>query len=144
MKAGWGPRVSRTLYHYLVLEEELTKLRHELDAREQPILDRMDMFWCKLTDQEREKLDRVGSNCWPGVPCRGRFLTREEGGREQPPTGRVYKTVARINGVEASVILHAAAIQWLVPSQPDLPSLEPGTKFELYEGSKKVFEGVIL
>ena len=84
------------------------------------------------------------------------FLTREEGGREQPPSGPVYSTVADFLGHRGddawSVVIRFKAapglsdiegeIQMLSPEAPN-SLLHEGTRFRLLEGSRVVAIGQI-
>lgn len=91
-----------------------------------------------------------------------RWLRASEGGRLQPPPGPRYSTVARFeeqseeqwkNEAWSLVIeLHGqpdesghqvAAIRFLSEDGPT-KWLRPSSKFALYEGEKKVAEGIVL
>jgi hypothetical protein len=82
--------------------------------------------------------------------ARIRWLSPDEGGRPQPPTGEQYVTVARFEDPAGdwstnawSVVLsfegspEEADVSFLVPEAPP-HLLQSGAVFELYEGSKKV------
>jgi hypothetical protein len=89
--------------------------------------------------------------------ARIRWLTKQEGGRESPPPGPQYSTVARFEALrdrwpkEAwSVVLRIegpdrndARIRPLVPDAP-AELFSSGSRFDLFEGAKKVAEGEIL
>jgi len=88
--------------------------------------------------------------------ARIRWLSADEGGRAQPPTGEQYITVAQFKepagdwSTDAwSVVVRfhgsreAADVSFLAPeAPPDL--LKPGVVFELYEGRRKVADVSLL
>jgi hypothetical protein len=96
----------------------------------------------------------------PNMKALIRWLTREEGGRERPPVGPTYSTVARFSKLydrwpdEAwSVVLDIAepadennrmlaGIRMLVEDAP-AELLVSGSEFELYEGRKCVARGAV-
>ena len=80
------------------------------------------------------------------------WLSSDEGGRAQPPTGEQYITVARFDDPAGdwstdawSVVLsfagssEEAEVRFLAPEAPP-HLLRAGVRFELYEGRKKVAE----
>jgi hypothetical protein len=82
--------------------------------------------------------------------ARIRWLSPEEGGRREPPSGDQYITVARFADPAGdwssdawSVVLRfddsaeEACVSFLVNDAP-AHLLQSGTMFELYEGSRKV------
>lgn len=84
--------------------------------------------------------------------ARIRWLSPDEGGRAQPPTGEQYVTVARFEDSAGdwstdawSVVLsfkgspEEAHVSFLAPEAPP-HLLKSGVVFELYEGRKKVAE----
>jgi hypothetical protein len=96
-----------------------------------------------------------------GVKAKLRWLTAAEGGRQAPPPGPEYSTVARFEvfkdrwpdeawsvvvSLDATVPTQAvveARVRMLVPDAPsDL--LAPGSRFDLFEGSRRVAEGEVL
>lgn len=79
-----------------------------------------------------------------------RWLTREEGGRDRPPQGPEYVTVARFEDPAGDWSLDAwsvvvrfdgdpehAAVGFLVDEAPQ-HLLKSGTEFDLYEGARRV------
>ena len=96
-----------------------------------------------------------------GVRARLRWLTAAEGGRQTPPPGPEYSTVARFEALrdrwpnEAwSVVVSLAAtapsqrvvearVRMLVRDAPP-ELLTPGSRFDLFEGSRRVAEGEVL
>jgi len=89
--------------------------------------------------------------------ARIRWLTKEEGGRESPPPGPQYSTAARFEVLRDrwpregwSVVLRIegadpteVGIRPLVPNAPS-ELFVSGSRFDLFEGSKKVAEGEVL
>jgi len=88
--------------------------------------------------------------------ARVRWLTKAEGGRDEPPTGEQYVTVARFQDPAGdwssdgwSVVLRFsgdrqhAEVGFLVPEAPE-HLLRERIEFELYEGAKKVAEVTVL
>lgn len=94
--------------------------------------------------------------------ARIRSLTLEEGGRPSPPPGPVYSTVARFESLadrwphEAwSVVLSISApldadgimiagIRMLAGDDAPKQLLDPGSRFELYEGRQCVAHGEVV
>lgn len=94
--------------------------------------------------------------------ARIRWLKREEGGRPSPPSGPDYSTVARFETLadrwphEAwSVVLAittpadaegvmVAGIRMLAGDEAPRGLLSPGSRFELFEGRKRVATGEVL
>jgi hypothetical protein len=89
-------------------------------------------------------------------PANLRWLTKDEGGREYPPTGQEYVTVARFKDPAGdwsrdawSVVVRFlddpqhGEVGFLVDEAPD-HLLQSGSEFELYEGAKKVAEVTVL
>jgi len=95
------------------------------------------------------------------VKARVCWLRKEEGGREHPPPGPKFSTVARFEDEKGkfpreawSLILefadpidetncHIAEVRLLNPEGPTR-LLHPGSVFELYEGSHVVARGEVL
>lgn len=88
--------------------------------------------------------------------ARIRWCTKEEGGRDSPPSGPHYSTVARFAALREewpreawSVVLRLdgadateVGIRPLVSSCP-ARFFVSGSRFELFEGSKKVADGEV-
>lgn len=96
------------------------------------------------------------------VTAQIRWLKPDEGGRQHPPSGPQYSTVARFESqteeewkIDAwSVILefqqppdesgcHIVQVRFLSPSGPS-HWLELSRRFTLYEGKRRVAEGIVL
>lgn len=91
-----------------------------------------------------------------------RWLSANEGGRQHPPAGLRYVTIAQFQSpakgemsepwsliVEAPESLNRATavtvtVRFLVPEQAPLHYLEPGTQFQLLEGNRRVAIGEIV
>ena len=61
---------SEAMRSYRKLEEDLRLIRSENSPGspiEDPIIEEMARLWWKLSEVERETLDREGSTCWPEV-----------------------------------------------------------------------------
>ena len=88
------------------------------------------------------------------------WASRDEGGREAPPSGPTYSTVARFNhpggdwtteawslvleGMPADSSLSAIVdVRFLSPEGPG-ELLSSGSTFELFEGDRKVATGTVL
>jgi hypothetical protein len=89
-----------------------------------------------------------------------RWLTPEQGGRQAPPPGPTYSTVAKFDAQgdewmnEAwSVVVtfitqpnpegrHDVGIRFLVPEAPE-ELLSPGSRFWVMEGARTVAEGIV-
>jgi len=89
------------------------------------------------------------------------WLRKDQGGREDPPPGPKYSTVARFEdekdkypGEAWSLVLefsdpidearcHIAEVRLLNPAGPTR-LLHPGSVFELYEGSRLIARGEVL
>jgi hypothetical protein len=94
--------------------------------------------------------------------ARVRWIKPEDGGRPSPPLGPQYSTVARFEALaerwprEAwSVVLYIAApadadgvmlveIDMLAGHDAPKELLSPGSRFELFEGRKRVATGEVL
>jgi hypothetical protein len=98
------------------------------------------------------------------VVAKIRWLRPDEGGRNAPPRGREYSTVARfeaqteedwledawslvlnLQGAPDENCTQTALVRFLA-NEDDVPAqwLEPSTRFALFEGRKKVAEGTVL
>jgi hypothetical protein len=89
------------------------------------------------------------------------WLRREDGGRDEPPSGPDYSTVAKfpdqdvdwnreawslvIRYLEAPNLerMHKVTVRFLSDAAP-AGLLAPGSRFELWEGRKLVARGVVL
>lgn len=98
------------------------------------------------------------------VRARIRWIPSEAGGRDAPPTGPRYSTVARFEddashwpNVAWSIVAEfdkpptesqeiIARIWLLAHDKPDAPQylLRPGSRFELFEGRKLVATGEVI
>jgi hypothetical protein len=94
--------------------------------------------------------------------ARVRWIKPEDGGRQSPPPGPKYSTVARFEALadrwprEAwSVVLYIIApadaegimlveIEMLAGNDAPKELLSPGSRFELFEGRKRVATGEVL
>lgn len=88
-----------------------------------------------------------------------RWRSPEEGGRQLPPHGPMYSTVARFERLKESwskeawslvvefmeqpdaSLSHRVRVRFLADGPRDL--LQPGSRFELMEGHQSVAEGII-
>jgi hypothetical protein len=92
-----------------------------------------------------------------------RWLKPDEGGRTAPPHGQQYSTVAKFDkqteeawykdawslvlnaqGVPDETWTQTAWVRFLAEEKAPVDWLLPGNRFALFEGSKKVAEGVVL
>jgi len=91
-----------------------------------------------------------------------RWLRADESGRRQPPPGPRYSTVARFEEqTEAQWMNEAWSLVLELQGRPDASGqqfatvrflsddgptkwLQPSSKFDLYEGNRKVAEGIVL
>jgi hypothetical protein len=98
------------------------------------------------------------------VLAKVRWLRLEEGGRSAPPLGPQYSTVAKfeaqtedewlkgawslvldLDGAPNETLTQTASVRFLADeTKAPLEWLEPRSKFALFEGRRKVAEGVIL
>jgi len=95
------------------------------------------------------------------VTARIEWIGPEAGGREAPPVGPRYSTVARFEGqadwpreafslvVERKSNDHGdaewiATVSFLVPENAPDDFLRPGARFELFEGGRRVAAGQVL
>ena len=93
--------------------------------------------------------------------ARLRWLKPEEGGRQHPPPGPKYITVARFESQRESwsdeawslvvefleqpdaSLCHRVRVSFLAEDGPE-DLLMPGSAFDLMEGSRRVAEGVVI
>ena len=96
------------------------------------------------------------------MQARIRWIRADEGGRPSPPPGPTYSTVARFEGqTEETWLKEAWSLILELEGQPDqkfsqlanvrflseegpVDWLAPGKIFALYEGFRKVAEGIVL
>jgi hypothetical protein len=80
------------------------------------------------------------------ISARLRWLRPEQGGRPSPTPGPTYSTVARFNDFHTppdQTGTHLVSIRFLSDIGP-VDRLAPDRVFVLYEGHRKVAEGVVL
>ena len=95
------------------------------------------------------------------ITARLRWLRPEQGGRREPPSGPKYSTVARFDETEEHWLRHAwsVVVDFTTPPGPTWTHIvsvrflsntgpaelqAPDRVFALYEGHRKVAEGLVL